>query len=199
MSNIGEKVKGAFNTVHGIGENIRATTLGAVDTIAHDKEGEYKNDQIAREGRMETQRGMDQMSGRQRTYGDTTTANANTNTVPAGSHANQSYTFDHDRARDTVSAEPPLTKSSFANTTSHPTTTGDFPGHHRDDEVYNDSQAQTVYDHGDVPSRSGYNTVGGVPEPSGSTMYGAGYGAGNNNLDSRYGVDAQYDASKRQY
>ncbi|KAJ3789975.1 hypothetical protein GGU10DRAFT_341858 [Lentinula aff. detonsa] len=183
MSNVGNKVKGAFNTVHGIGENsIRATALGAVDTIAHDKEGEVKNDQIAQQGRMETQRGMEQMSGRQQ----------NTNTMA------NNY--------NTTTADPALANSTIANTTANPSTS-DYPRHHRDNEVYNDSQAQTVYDHGNnVPSQAGYtNAVGGVPEPSGNTEYGAGYGAGygvgnNNVVDPRQDVgNSQYDNGNRRY
>ncbi|KIK70536.1 hypothetical protein GYMLUDRAFT_279025 [Collybiopsis luxurians FD-317 M1] len=98
MSNIGNKIKGAADTVHGIGENIRGTALGAVDTIAHDREGETRNDAIGQKGRLETQQGLERMSG-----------------YPA-------------------------------NTTGAPTSTAsDYPKHHRDDEIYNGSQAQAVY------------------------------------------------------
>ncbi|KAJ3983302.1 hypothetical protein F5890DRAFT_208662 [Lentinula detonsa] len=180
MSNVGNKVKGAFNTVHGIGENVRATALGAVDTIAHDKEGEVKNDQIAQQGRLETQRGLEQMSGRQQ----------NTNTMA------NNY--------DTTTAAPALANSTIANTTANLSSSD---RHHRDNEVYNDSQAQTVYDHGNnMPSQAGYtNAVGGVPEPSGNTEYGAGYGAGygvgsNNVMDSRHDAgNSQYDTGNRRY
>ncbi|KAJ3869290.1 hypothetical protein EV359DRAFT_76845 [Lentinula novae-zelandiae] len=157
MSNVGERVKGVFNTVHGLGENVRATALGAVDTIAHDKEGEIKNDQIAQQGRLQTTRGLEQMSGRPR--------NVNTTADP-----------------------------SFAN---HPITS-DYPQHHRDNEVYNDSQANAVRDPGsNAPSQHGYDTSGGV-QPSGNAGYGTqrgGAGINNANVNPSYNSDnAQYDA-----
>ncbi|KAH7881124.1 uncharacterized protein C8R40DRAFT_1164538 [Lentinula edodes] len=174
MSNVGERVKGVFNTVHGLGENVRATALGAVDTIAHDKEGEMKNDQIAQQGRLETTRGMEQMSGRPRNVN--TTANY-----------------------DTTTADP-----SLAN---HPATS-DYPQHHRDNEVYNDSQANAVRNPGsNAPStQPGYNTSGGV-QPSENAGYGTqrgneygGAGVDNANVNPSYNSDnAQYDTGNPRY
>lgn len=116
---------------------------GAVDTLAHDKEGEMKNDQIGQQGRLQTQAGMGQMSGR----------NANANV-------------------------------------------SDYPRHHRDDEVYNDSQAQAVYDGG---SQQAYNTTGEQPYGSANAAYGAGNNTtgGSGNARTGYGdnVDAQYSSN----
>ncbi|KAE9409190.1 hypothetical protein BT96DRAFT_1012785 [Gymnopus androsaceus JB14] len=128
MSNLGSKVKGAFNTIHGVGENIRGTTLGAVDTMAHDKDGEAKNEAIGQKGRSEIQRGMEGISGRPQAA-----------------------------------------------------TTTDYPKHHRDDEVYNDSQAQGMYQGNDA-SQPAYNAGG---QASGNTGYGTG------NVDSQYAGDMQ--------
>ncbi|KAJ4485671.1 hypothetical protein J3R30DRAFT_3441121 [Lentinula aciculospora] len=184
MSNVGNKVKGAFNTVHGIGENVRATALGAVDTIAHDKEGEVKNDQIAQQGRFETERGMEQMSGRSRNM-----------------NAMANY--------DTTTADPTLSANSTANTTTdtttNPATNSEYPQHHRDNEVYNDSQAQAVYNQeNNAPSQPGYNAAGGA-QPSRDTGYGAGqgggsYGSSNNTVNSQNDAgNSQYDSGNPRY
>ncbi|KAJ3857254.1 hypothetical protein EV368DRAFT_77871 [Lentinula lateritia] len=167
MSNVGERVKGVFNTVHGLGENVRATALGAVDTMAHDKEGEMKNDQIAQQGRLETTRGIEQMSGRPANY-------------------------------DTTTADPSLTN----HTTTNPVTS-DYPQHHRDNEVYNDSQADAVRNPGsNAPSQPGYDTSGGV-QPSGHAQRGSEYGGAginNTNANSSYNSDnAQYAAGNPRY
>lgn len=129
----------------GVGENIRGTTLGAVDTMAHDKvrhysslyysfhsciakDGEAKNEAIGQKGRSEIQRGMEGISGRPQAA-----------------------------------------------------TTTDYPKHHRDDEVYNDSQAQGMYQGNDA-SQPAYNAGG---QASGNTGYGTG------NVDSQYACDMQ--------
>ncbi|KAF5392425.1 hypothetical protein D9757_002294 [Collybiopsis confluens] len=104
MSNVGNKIKGAASTFHGIGESIRGTALGAVDTIAHDKEGEMKNDAIGQKGKLEAEQGMQRM----RMSGHPIQA---TTTAPGAPSAGIS----------------------------------DYPKHHRDDEVFNDSQARAVY------------------------------------------------------
>ncbi|KAJ8518016.1 hypothetical protein ONZ45_g4884 [Pleurotus djamor] len=57
---LGDKVKGAFQAIHGIGENIRGTALGAIDTITKDG---TRNDQIAQRGRLETSEGLARMRG----------------------------------------------------------------------------------------------------------------------------------------
>jgi len=72
----------------GAGENLRGTLLGAVDTMSH--EGMSKNDEIARQGRLEMERGMANMRG----HGKTTSLapNATTRVPPttglSGSAAN---------------------------------------------------------------------------------------------------------------
>ncbi|KAJ2913177.1 hypothetical protein MD484_g7234, partial [Candolleomyces efflorescens] len=72
---LGEKVRGLFQVVHGFGENVRGTVLGAIDTVTHDTSG--RNDQIAREGRLEIQRGMERLGRRTgtSTVGVSTTVN----------------------------------------------------------------------------------------------------------------------------
>ncbi|TFK24354.1 hypothetical protein FA15DRAFT_420021 [Coprinopsis marcescibilis] len=61
--NTGNKVRGIFEVVHGLGDNIRGTFLGAVDTMMNHNSS--KNDEIARQGRLEMQRGLTNMrSGR---------------------------------------------------------------------------------------------------------------------------------------
>ncbi|KAF8879120.1 hypothetical protein BD779DRAFT_1162468 [Infundibulicybe gibba] len=58
---VGLEPGGAIEVVHGIGENIRGTTLGAMDTITHDRVS--KNDETARQGRMEAERGLAKLRG----------------------------------------------------------------------------------------------------------------------------------------
>ncbi|KAJ7246950.1 hypothetical protein C8J57DRAFT_1359702 [Mycena rebaudengoi] len=55
-SGIGSKIKGAAQVVNGLGENIRGTFLGGVDTIVHSDS--TKNDAIARKGREEQAQGV---------------------------------------------------------------------------------------------------------------------------------------------
>jgi hypothetical protein len=49
----------------GLGENIRGTTLGAIDTATHKGEG-TENDEIARRGRVEMEQGMSAFKGTQK-------------------------------------------------------------------------------------------------------------------------------------
>ncbi|KAJ7159219.1 hypothetical protein C8R43DRAFT_994205 [Mycena crocata] len=53
---IGSKIKGATQVVHGIGENVRGTLLGGVDTVVHKKP--TVNDEIAAKGRAEQAQGV---------------------------------------------------------------------------------------------------------------------------------------------
>jgi len=50
-------VKGLVAAVHGAGETLRGTFNKEVDRAFHDKEGEIKNDRIARQGEAEIQEG----------------------------------------------------------------------------------------------------------------------------------------------
>ncbi|RDB27288.1 hypothetical protein Hypma_004373 [Hypsizygus marmoreus] len=50
------KIKGAYHVVHGIGDNIRGTALGAIDTVGH--HADTKNDELAQKGRLETEQGL---------------------------------------------------------------------------------------------------------------------------------------------
>ncbi|KAL0958574.1 hypothetical protein HGRIS_000713 [Hohenbuehelia grisea] len=58
---MGSRLRGAVEAVHGIGDNIRGTALGAVDTITRDG---TKNDEIAARGRAATSEGIAKMQGR---------------------------------------------------------------------------------------------------------------------------------------
>jgi hypothetical protein len=149
----------------GIGENIRGTALGAVDTIAHDKEGEIKNEQIGQKGRLQTEQGLGQMSGHPR-------AQATSNTV------DPSYTSDPSYASNTAnpSYTPNTANPSYTSNTADPSYTSDYPKHHRDDEVYNDHQAQAVYEgnnynnsqpaSGTTSGQTGYGQYGANDRPT---------------------------------
>ncbi|KAK5988945.1 hypothetical protein PT974_10443 [Cladobotryum mycophilum] len=50
---IGNKIKGMAAQGHGLGEALRANVGAAVDTMAGDKEGQARNEEIARKGRYE--------------------------------------------------------------------------------------------------------------------------------------------------
>jgi len=60
---IGSKLKGAAQVVHGIGESIRGTVLGAADTITHSPTGEAKNEAIASKGKAEFEEGLSKIRG----------------------------------------------------------------------------------------------------------------------------------------
>ncbi|KAF9457361.1 hypothetical protein BDZ94DRAFT_1273369 [Collybia nuda] len=53
---VGTKLKSAYHVIHGLGENVRGTTLGAVDTATN--KGGSENDEIARKGRLEMEQGL---------------------------------------------------------------------------------------------------------------------------------------------
>jgi len=58
---LGSKVRGAVHVVHGVGENIRGTALGALDAFA--KNGDTRNEEIAKKGRWETEQGLAALRG----------------------------------------------------------------------------------------------------------------------------------------
>ena len=65
--------RGVFETAHGIGENIRGRTLGAIDTVTHSGSSESKSrhSSMADRGRMEVETGMAHIYG----YPDPNAAN----------------------------------------------------------------------------------------------------------------------------
>ncbi|KAF6741935.1 hypothetical protein DFP72DRAFT_1179888 [Ephemerocybe angulata] len=71
----GEKIRGVYEVIHGIGENIRGSFLGALDTMSHhDSTVPSRNDQIAAEGRAELQRGLTHLGRRPAGATGTTTS-----------------------------------------------------------------------------------------------------------------------------
>jgi len=58
---LGAKIKGGIQAIHGLGENIRGTALGALDTMSEGHE--TQNDEIARKGRVETEAGLAKWKG----------------------------------------------------------------------------------------------------------------------------------------
>ncbi|KAG2024059.1 hypothetical protein CC2G_001654 [Coprinopsis cinerea AmutBmut pab1-1] len=58
----GTKIKGVFEVIHGLGENIRGTALAAIDSMS--KSDSTKNDEIARQGRLELERGLTNLGKR---------------------------------------------------------------------------------------------------------------------------------------
>ncbi|KAF7335708.1 hypothetical protein MVEN_02226300 [Mycena venus] len=59
---IGSKIKGAAQTINGLGENVRGTILGGVDTVLH--KDSSANDAIAAKGRAQHAEGMANLEGR---------------------------------------------------------------------------------------------------------------------------------------
>ncbi|RXW23013.1 hypothetical protein EST38_g2843 [Candolleomyces aberdarensis] len=57
----GNKVRGAFQAVHGVGESIRGNTMSALDSMIG--RGNPETDDIARRGQEETHRGVGNMRG----------------------------------------------------------------------------------------------------------------------------------------
>ncbi|KAJ3493738.1 hypothetical protein NLJ89_g10948 [Agrocybe chaxingu] len=113
-STSGNRIKGVAEVIHGAGENLRGTLLGAVDTVG--SQGGYsKNDEIARQGRLELDRGLAQVKGKPAietaggtAYGTGPTAsagravpsNGRTGTAPIGSESSHPN-FTADKARGT--------------------------------------------------------------------------------------------------
>ncbi|KAJ7685924.1 hypothetical protein B0H17DRAFT_16308 [Mycena rosella] len=58
---IGAKIKGAAQVVHGLGDNVRGSILGGVDTVVH--QDSSQNDAIAAKGRAEHAVGAAKMKG----------------------------------------------------------------------------------------------------------------------------------------
>ncbi|KAF5377003.1 hypothetical protein D9615_007324 [Tricholomella constricta] len=56
-----EKIKGAIEVIHGAGENIRGTAMGALDTITRTESS--ADEEIARKGRLETEEGLAKWRG----------------------------------------------------------------------------------------------------------------------------------------
>ncbi|PPQ64070.1 hypothetical protein CVT24_008883 [Panaeolus cyanescens] len=149
-SGLADKTSSVFRLVHGAGENLRGTLLGAVDTIAKSPDGEAKNDAIATKGRAEMSRAMEvlrmPMSSRgHRTYFD---SNAQTGRT-AGHHAHDNQ-YPYTRTTETAgnyqsSAYSDPNVYPGDNTATRSTTAGatgsvgdhesTFPQHHRDDAI----------------------------------------------------------------
>lgn len=60
---VGDKIKGAIEIVHGAGDNLRGSALGAIDQMG--RGGVTKNEEISRKGREEFERGMGRWKGHQ--------------------------------------------------------------------------------------------------------------------------------------
>jgi len=62
---VGTRIRGVFETAHGIGDNIRGRTLGAIDhlTCTGSPDSKSHHSSIADRGRMETERGMARIYG----------------------------------------------------------------------------------------------------------------------------------------
>jgi len=62
---VGTKIKGTVETIHGVGENIRGRTLGAIDDLTHSGTSESKSRYVsmAERGRMEVEMGMARIHG----------------------------------------------------------------------------------------------------------------------------------------
>ncbi|KAH6903390.1 hypothetical protein BKA70DRAFT_1300848 [Coprinopsis sp. MPI-PUGE-AT-0042] len=64
--NVGGRIWGLWEVIHGLGDSIRGTALGAIDTMTHSDSRKY--DTIASEGRAEMQRGLANLAGRPPQY-----------------------------------------------------------------------------------------------------------------------------------
>ncbi|KAL4079835.1 hypothetical protein J3A83DRAFT_4185776 [Scleroderma citrinum] len=60
---LGNKLKGAAQVVHGIGESIRGTVLGAADSIAHTPSSEAKHEATTTKGKAEIEEGIAKVRG----------------------------------------------------------------------------------------------------------------------------------------
>ncbi|KAJ7033598.1 hypothetical protein C8F04DRAFT_1104420 [Mycena alexandri] len=74
---IGSKIKGAVQTINGLGENVRGTILGGVETALH--KDSSQNDAIAAKGRSQIADGLANLKGG-------ASANRQTNSVGTGVH-----------------------------------------------------------------------------------------------------------------
>ncbi|KAG2055914.1 hypothetical protein BDR06DRAFT_970388 [Suillus hirtellus] len=75
----GSKLKGAAQVIHGFGDNIRGSALGAADRATSSTAGVQKNDDLATKGRAEIAEGMAMMKGHA-----PAARGAPTETTPAG-------------------------------------------------------------------------------------------------------------------
>ncbi|KAJ7576123.1 hypothetical protein C8J56DRAFT_973146 [Mycena floridula] len=119
------KIKGAFEVIHGVGDNIRGTALGAVDTVT--KSGETKNDRVAEKGRLETQDGLQKLKGK------SATASVN----PAQGSANPTQTAASPVNPDMHPATDTTAGHGYATNTAAPNSTAGYP---RSTPSYNASQ-----------------------------------------------------------
>lgn len=71
----------------GVGENARGTLLGAVDTVTN--EGPTKNDEIARHGRLEMERGLANMKGHHHQPSHLQPPNAHGSGLAQGTYGNR--------------------------------------------------------------------------------------------------------------
>ncbi|KAK7047119.1 hypothetical protein VNI00_006784 [Paramarasmius palmivorus] len=155
MSSIANKIRGAVDAVHGAGENIRGTTLGAADTIAHDQSA--KNDEIAAKGRKEWANGVARMKGQPPHATSTTDATSYGTTSEAhGEPYRESGGLGPDRHKggkggsglgnDSVDTRGHFQSSEASG--SAPNTTCprglEYPQHHRDDAISNDQTAVRI-------------------------------------------------------
>jgi len=133
----------ADRTSIGVGDNIRGTVLGAVDTIT--KSGETKNDLLAEKGRREVQDGVANIKG-------VPLSSSTTSSYPTGA-VDPGYDSAHPGHTVPVpgSANQPYTVPANTMPTTSPNQNvhggGDhsaFPQHHRDDAISNDPDAIAV-------------------------------------------------------
>ncbi|KAF5366534.1 hypothetical protein D9758_008947 [Tetrapyrgos nigripes] len=142
-SSLGNKVRGAGHVIHGIGDNIRGTALGAADTVTNSREGESRNDVLARGGRDETAMGLDMMKDR--------AGNTIHTQEPLPSH--EPYRSQgQDVGFGPSGATPDYRENTSFGNAAHgqgggltgETVRGSHPEHHRDDAVSNDPDAIRV-------------------------------------------------------
>uniref|UniRef100_A0A0W0GBW5 Uncharacterized protein n=1 Tax=Moniliophthora roreri TaxID=221103 RepID=A0A0W0GBW5_MONRR len=128
-----QRSRGAVDAVHGAGENIRGTALGAADTVAHDQSA--KNDEIAATGRNEWANGLARIRG-QPTSADTTT----------GAYGAEAYRESGVLGTDRHKGGLGLDGMGPRNHAPSPNTSrsAEYPQHHRDDAISNDPTAISI-------------------------------------------------------
>ena len=109
-SGIGDKIKGAFQVAHGVGDAIRGSTLGAADSAMSHNEAQAKNAGIANKGSAEYSEGMNRMRGTGGNYPPST----NTTSTTTASTGPGSTT--------TAFADPSYTTSDYESRTAGPHT-----------------------------------------------------------------------------
>ncbi|KAF5312224.1 hypothetical protein D9619_003771 [Psilocybe cf. subviscida] len=169
-SGIGSRLRGAAEVVHGAGEGLRGTLLGAVDTVM--KNGPTQNDEVARQGRLEVERGMAKMKG-QNTAGTTAYGKATSTTS-----GNIGYGAPH-----TTSAAT-LTPAFEAGTTSGAL----HPNHHREDAVAGipQDELRDVQSHAPQSCSQSQAPYGQHTNADGFGSTAATYGANTNNASAGY-------------